>query len=425
MPTINRNVIVRPVTENNIPVFTNDNRIKDNGISINDVNKKNFTELNDTPTSYTGQAEKLLSVKSDETGLEFSTVTTKSIADYIVTNESELNAALSQIQSYQKIITVGTIPLNNAVYIPNKEGIKIVIAGSIIRPKNDHAFVFDWTSNAYNQSIEGGTFKFYTGQCTASGNVITLVTQDREFVTDEWAGYYIMTGVLYTRKVYQITGNTSNTITVSGTVAEQGFYTIIPQNLYHFMYFKHRYLVGGSIRGIKFLDNYGGHIYMNQSSSPYAALDSSIIKDCEFWRSTYSIYGSLIRTRIHDNIYLFPDYDNKTTQLYPSRAIIDINGTDWKYGNEIMRNRFLRWTWYGGTPIGYGIYYTDSGPRHIVVKDNNFWNETTTNRFNYCFYTTGLSGATIATNTYYREKNPFTNLVDTGNIHVYRNDQLG
>ncbi len=87
-----------------------------------------YLGLDDTPSTYSGQAGKIPTVNSTETGLEFS----NGIARYIVKNEEELKSALAVTGYYLKDITIesdggvggfsptklsGTVTLNSHVFL--------------------------------------------------------------------------------------------------------------------------------------------------------------------------------------------------------------------------------------------------------------------------------------------------------------------
>lgn len=72
-----------------------------NNAPVRYVQRRSFTQLNDTPSSFSGQAGKSLTVKSDETGLEFSTagsgdaLTTSPLSQFAATTSAQLAGVIS------------------------------------------------------------------------------------------------------------------------------------------------------------------------------------------------------------------------------------------------------------------------------------------------------------------------------------------
>lgn len=132
-----------------------------------------FTLLSDTPSTYSGQANKLLSVKADETGVEFIANTSVSTEFY------SDNTGGSTTTAAETDLATLTIPQNDL----GSSGSIIITAGVNIM-----------TSTAAVNS--NGQFKLYVGGVLKKTITLTLQTNAANFrVGNAQTFTYLMTGV--------------------------------------------------------------------------------------------------------------------------------------------------------------------------------------------------------------------------------------
>ena len=308
-------------------------------------------------------------------------------ADYVVSNESELLDALSSCDHNDVIGIKGVIPLTNSFKF-DKLGICFVGVtpnAALIRPKDASIIDFEEHKKPITGLILSNlTFRFYMGVYgNINGNTFDCITQDREFITNEWAGYKIYFADAYGKASFAatISSNTANTITINSWpsfdhVSVVPYYFIFPQTTHPYIKGDcgiisgypddHRLRFDGVIRDCVFRINNGEAIVIsppnNQGS---AAIFNNVFYDLYF---PSAISGKFDYTVVSNNMFL-GTATNDISSFHPD-SVIDFNGR-FVHTNVVRGNIFANT---GHVIVDAVIKYDDQigTVSYIAVLSNEF-----------------------------------------------------
>jgi hypothetical protein len=294
----------------------------------------------------------------------------KLLVDYLVSNETELLEALSNIKSYQSIGIKGNICLSDTITLPVLPGIRLIgLGGSLITPKNGHSILKFTSRNQLDWIIDGVVFRCMMGVYEKINNyTIRCLTQDRPFQTNELAGKRLATSMGYETPyyLYNIVSNTEDTITVNTPIQNPNLpiylYWIIPDNAEQAMiqtnaftdimirnciFNTHSWSVfsGNYLNILKFINNKVVGRYVNNLF--YGTFQSSI-----FQNNFFSI-GDLQNESLMPLEYYF--------YLYGGYCIV----------NRIAQNFFNAYGY--TTPTKNVIYWNETSASYSVITIENNW----------------------------------------------------